>query len=95
MAAVCTLLLLLDLALIVVALFDCWSADEARIRLAPRAAWVFGILLISPIGGIAWFVKGRPVREVRLRPRPVAPDDDPEFLRRLAAGIRQANEEPG
>ena len=90
MAAVCTLLLLLDLALIVVALFDCWSADEARIRLAPRAAWVFGILLISPIGGIAWFVKGRPVQEIRPRPRPVAPDDDPAFLAALAETIRKS-----
>lgn len=93
MAAVCTLLLLLDLALIVVALVDCWSADEARIRVAPRAAWVFAILLISPLGGIAWFVKGRPVPSVRLRPRPVAPDDNPEFLGQLAAAIRKANED--
>ena len=90
MAAVCTLLLLLDLALIIVALLDCWSTDEARIRVAPRAAWVFAILLISPIGGIAWFVRGRPVQEVRLRPRPVAPDDNPAFLAALAETIRKS-----
>ena len=93
MARVYALLLFLDLALVIVALYDCWSADEDRIRVAPRAAWTFGILLISPFDAIAWFVKGRPVREVRLRPATVAPDDNPEFLRSLDAAIRRADEE--
>jgi len=97
---------LLDLALMVVALIDCLSAEEFAIRALPRGVWVLLILLFSPIGGIAWFVAGRPARPVRLssgevwrpgsgfpeseRPRrPVAPDDDPEFLRGLAASRRQ------
>jgi hypothetical protein len=29
-------------------------------------AWVFIILLFSPVGAIAWFVAGRPVSPVRL-----------------------------
>ena len=96
-----SLFVLLDLALLVVALIDCLSAEEHSIRALPRVAWVFLILLFSPIGAIAWFVAGRPPRAVRLsngqtwrpgsgfpereRPRtgPVAPDDDPEFLRGL------------
>jgi hypothetical protein len=97
---------LLDLALMVVALIDCLSAEEYAIRALPRVAWVFLILLFSPIGGIAWFIAGRPARPVRLssgevwrpgsgfpesqRPRrSVAPDDDPEFLRGLAASRKQ------
>lgn len=96
-----SLFVLIDLALLVVALISCLSAEEGEIRALPRIAWVFLILLFSPIGAIAWFVAGRPARPVRLsngttwrpgsgfperaRPRaaPVAPDDDPEFLKGL------------
>ncbi|MET0422378.1 MAG: PLD nuclease N-terminal domain-containing protein, partial [Actinoplanes sp.] len=87
-----SLFVLLDLALLVAALIDCLSADEYAIRGLPRVAWVFLILLFSPIGAIVWFVAGRPPRAIRMsngemwRPtspaRPKGPDDDPEFLRR-------------
>ncbi|BFU43566.1 PLD nuclease N-terminal domain-containing protein [Krasilnikovia sp. MM14-A1004] len=105
-----SLFALLDLALLVVALIDCLSAEEYTIRALPRAVWVLLILLFSPIGAIAWFVAGRPARPVRLsngqvwrpgsgfpenerpRPRPVAPDDDPEFLRGLAPSRKQDEE---
>ncbi|GID95295.1 PLD nuclease N-terminal domain-containing protein [Amorphoplanes digitatis] len=102
-----SLFVLIDLALLVIALIDCLSAEEFQIRALPRIAWVFIILLFSPIGPIAWFVAGRPARAVQLsngttwrpgsgfpedqRPRkgPVAPDDDPEFLKRLAGSLRE------
>ncbi|GAA2858445.1 hypothetical protein Acy02nite_22290 [Actinoplanes cyaneus] len=99
-----SLFVLVDLALLVIALIDCLSAEEYAIRALPRGLWVFLILLFSPIGAIAWFVAGRPARPVPLsngtvwrpgagfpenqhpnaRRGPVAPDDDPEFLRGLA-----------
>ena len=102
-----SLFFLLDLALLVIALIDCLSVEEFAIRALPRAAWVFIILLFSPIGAIVWFVAGRPARPVQLsngtawrpgsgfpeneRPRqratPVAPDDDPQFLRDLAGSL--------
>jgi membrane-associated phospholipid phosphatase len=100
-----SLFVLIDLALLVIALIDCLSAEEHAIRALPRVAWVFLILLFSPIGAIAWFVAGRPAPPVRLsngtvwrpgsgfpeneRPRPrAAPDDDPEFLKSLAASLK-------
>jgi hypothetical protein len=102
-----SLFLIIDLALLVIALIDCLSAEEFAIRALPRAPWVFIILLFSPIGAIAWFVAGRPARPVRLsngetwrpgsgfpeneRPRSApssAPDDDPEFLKNLAASLK-------
>ncbi|MET0418515.1 MAG: PLD nuclease N-terminal domain-containing protein [Actinoplanes sp.] len=61
-----SLFVLLDLALLVIALIDCLSADEGGIRALPRIAWVFIILLFSPVGPIAWFIAGRPPRAVRL-----------------------------
>jgi hypothetical protein len=94
---------LLDVALIVIALIDSLSVEEHEIRALPRVAWVFLILLFSPVGPIAWFVAGRPARSGARaatggpvsspRPgRPVAPDDDPEFMRRMATS-RQEDEE--
>lgn len=61
-----SLFVLLDLALLVVALIDCLSADEGDIRALPRIAWVFIILLFSPVGPIVWFVAGRPPRAIRM-----------------------------
>ncbi|MEU7904345.1 PLD nuclease N-terminal domain-containing protein [Actinoplanes sp. NPDC049118] len=101
-----SLFVLIDLALLLIALIDCLSAEDSQIRALPRIAWVFIILLFSPIGPIVWFIAGRPARAVRLsngttwrpgngfpedqRPKgPVAPDDDPEFLRNLAGSLRE------
>ncbi len=89
------LLFLVDLALTVVALIDCLSTDEYAMRNLPKVAWVFIILLFSPVGPIAWFVAGRPERSRTTvavwrpgdgfpeseRPRRQAPDDDRDFLR--------------
>jgi hypothetical protein len=95
---------LADLAVLVIALIDCLSSEEYEIRALPKVVWVFIILLFSPLGGIVWFVAGRPVRDQvgggrgpwrpgdgfseRSRPRSVAPDDDPEFLKNLARSNR-------
>jgi hypothetical protein len=102
------LLFLVDLVMLVVALIDCLSTDEYLVRNLPKVAWVFIILLFSPVGWIAWFVAGRPQNAratagAQWRPgggfpedtrprRDVAPDDDPEFLREVARN-RRADEE--
>lgn len=99
------LLFLIDLVMLVVALIDCLSSDEDRVRNLPKVAWVFIILLFSPVGWIAWYAAGRP-QAVRAggtwrpgsgfpeseRPRSVAPDDDPAFLRELARSRRDDEE---
>jgi len=101
------LFVLLDIALIVVALIDCLSSDESDIRALPKVIWVFLILLFAPIGPIVWFVAGRPQRTAQARNtwapgsgfpeatrprRPVAPDDDPEFLRDIAKSRKNDDE---
>jgi len=102
MARAYTLLLLVDLALLMVALFDCLSADERTVRALPRSTWVFVILLASPIGAIAWFVKGQPEPAIRLAngrllrpagPACIGPDDDPAFLQSLTAELHRRADE--
>src|SRR4051812_45881954 len=59
------LFFLVDLVMLVVALIDCLSTDEYLVRNLPKVAWVFIILLFSPVGWIAWFVAGRPQQAAR------------------------------
>ena len=91
------LLFVLELLLLMVTLIDCLSSEQDEIRNLPKIVWVILILLLSPIGAIAWYVAGRPQRghtgaagawqpgsgfpEQERPRRPVAPDDDPDFLR--------------
>lgn len=102
------ILFLVDIALVVIALISCLSAEDSDIRALPRYAWVLIILLFPPVGPIAWFVAGkerysRPrqrawapgsgfpesERPDRRPGRTVAPDDNPDFLRGIAAGNAQ------
>jgi hypothetical protein len=101
------LLFLAQLVLAVCALISCLSAEEGEIRALPRIAWVLIILFFPLVGSIAWFVAGREpgARRTRTawpmgngfseeqRPRPVAPDDDPEFLSSLAERKRADDRE--
>jgi hypothetical protein len=97
-----------DLTLVVIALIDSLSTDRAEVRHLPKFVWVFLILVFSPIGPILWFVSGRPqkvaARNLASRTqrgylpgararRPVAPDDDPDFLRNINTARRREDDE--
>ncbi len=74
------------IVLLVAALVDVIRIDPSRVRALPKPLWVVLIVFIVIIGPILWFTLGRERldrRNVR-RSGPVAPDDDPEFLRRIA-----------
>ncbi|MEH1016558.1 PLD nuclease N-terminal domain-containing protein [Micromonospora sp. CPCC 206060] len=94
MARLSILLFVVQVILAALALISCLSAEKDEIRALPRLAWVALILLFPLLGSIAWYFAGRPVPAgpgrpglpggaTRQPPRPVAPDDDPEFLRSL------------
>ncbi len=78
------------LAFTVYSLTDCVQSTEARVRNLPKLGWAAIILFLPVVGGVAWFVAGRPEAVIppydRRRPRPQiprGPDDDPDFLRGL------------
>ncbi|WP_117209303.1 PLD nuclease N-terminal domain-containing protein [Allorhizocola rhizosphaerae] len=108
------ILFLLQIALCVAALISCLSTEEGDIKGLPRFAWVIIILLFPLVGSLAWFIAGKErystPRRQAWRPgggfpesdrprRTVAPDDDPEFLKRIDTGraeqeaARRAEEE--
>ncbi|MER7456283.1 PLD nuclease N-terminal domain-containing protein [Micromonospora sp. NPDC126480] len=106
MARLYILIFLAQVVLAVCALISCLSAEEGDIRALPRIAWVLIILFFPLVGSIAWFVAGRESGAGRPRTprpagggfaqrrrRPVAPDDDPEFLRSIEERSRQQDQE--
>lgn len=98
MVRVFLLLFMVQVVIAALALISCLSAEKHEIRALPRFVWVLVILLVPLLGAIGWFVAGRPARTGGAsrpstpRRRPVAPDDNPEFLKSLADPTRQRNE---
>lgn len=78
---------ILTVVLLVAALVDVIRIDPSRVRGLPKPVWALIVVLVAIIGPIVWFVAGREPLTPRgsrgTRP-PVAPDDDPEFLRKIA-----------
>jgi hypothetical protein len=83
--------------LLAYALVDAITTDTHLVRHLPKLLWVVVVVLVPIIGPLCWIFLGRP-RGGSLLPgttgeseyvprrdtrRPLAPDDDPEFLRRL------------
>ena len=58
----------------------------SEIRNLPKWAWILLIILVAPLGAIAYWIAGRP-RNGGIGRGPtrriLPPDDDPDFLRRL------------
>ncbi len=63
---------------------DCAVQPSTRHRGVSKGAWLAIVILIPVLGGVLWFAIGR-VRYGRGGvARVLAPDDDPDFLRRVA-----------
>jgi membrane protein implicated in regulation of membrane protease activity len=80
MARVLLALVIVVVAFTVYALVDCLMVPKSRVKVLPKVAWVFIIILFTPIGGILWLVFGRARRVTTPPKRALGPDDDPDFL---------------
>ncbi|GAA4522985.1 PLD nuclease N-terminal domain-containing protein [Brachybacterium paraconglomeratum] len=89
----------LSIALTVFALADCVQTGDDKIRGLPKWAWIVLIVLIPWVGPITWLFVGRERTfggggETQPRRKgPTAPDEDPDFLRRLDEDIRRERRE--
>jgi hypothetical protein len=91
-------LYVLPLALMIYALVDCAQDDDVERTSVPKFLWIVLIIVLQPyIGPVAWLVTakiGRPKAKAQgRRPGPTAPDDDPEFLRKLDEEARRKRRE--
>ena len=93
------LLVLVLVGVTVYALVDCVRTEEAQVRVFPKTLWLLVIVLVVLFGPLAWLLGGRDRGTGRAAPleppRPVAPDDDPNFLRDLDIELWQREERDG
>ena len=89
------LAIVIGFGLTLYALIDCIRTEEEQIKGLPKIVWILLIVFISFLGPIAWIVAGRDrqwpsFEEPR---RPVAPDDDPDFLRNLDIDLNRRDKD--
>jgi hypothetical protein len=78
------------LVVMLYAFIDCVQTPRAYARSLPKWLWLLLVVLVPVVGAVAWLFAGRPQRGslvgagARRGGAPVAPDDDPAFLRKLA-----------
>ena len=88
---------LVGLGLFAYVVVDLVSTPAAAVRTLPKWLWAF-VVLPPVVGPVAWLLFGR-ARRARLvdelpPARPVAPDDDEEFLRDLRRRSRDPRDDP-
>ncbi|MEI7419762.1 MAG: PLD nuclease N-terminal domain-containing protein [Actinomycetes bacterium] len=67
------------------------SANPRQVRVLPKFAWVLLCLFVPLVGGLLYITIGRPIdgdSGQGAKRRPVAPDDDPDFLRDLGTRFK-------
>lgn len=73
--------------------FDAAARPREEIAALPKWAWILVILLLPLVGAGLWYLIGRKRADggfgMRRTHGPSAPDDDPEFLRRIADDVAQ------
>ena len=82
---------LISLVLSVYALFSCIQTPDEDVPHLPKLVWIVLIVFVPFVGPIVWLLMSRTqsgradsaVRPAKPSTRPVAPDDDPDFLKSL------------
>lgn len=82
MARVYLILVLLAIAFWVYSIVDCALLPPTRHRGVRKGVWLLIVIAFPVLGGLLWFLVGRLNQRHAAAFR--APDDDPEFLGRLA-----------
>jgi hypothetical protein len=71
-------------AFTIYALVDVLMTERSRVRGVAKPAWALITVILPVIGGVLWLTAGKAKRGARRVSPPVAPDDDPSFLRTLS-----------
>jgi len=83
--------LLVYLGLVIYTLSDAMQRPEKEPYGIPKWGWVFIIVLLPFLGALGWIVlsRTRPDQPPTRRTKPIAPDDDPEYLAWLREQARR------
>jgi len=66
------------------------SAKSSEVRVLAKGLWIAIIILVPIIGALLYLTIGRPLGKPTTTQ--VAPDDDPDFLRRLAEQLKDEDD---
>ncbi|OYN94045.1 PLD nuclease N-terminal domain-containing protein [Enemella evansiae] len=79
--------LIIIVMLMIYCVVDVAQSRSDEVRIAPRWLWAAAVILLPLFGAVTWLFWGRPnaasIAEAEADRHPAAPDDDPDFLRRL------------
>lgn len=81
--------ILVILVVWVYTIIDVILANPRRVRGLPKALWIVIAVLLPVIATILWFTIGKDRGKAAKATRQMAPDDDPEFLRKLGSDKEQ------
>ncbi|HEV7742580.1 MAG TPA: PLDc N-terminal domain-containing protein [Pseudolysinimonas sp.] len=77
-------------AITIYSIVDIALIERDRVKGLPKILWILIVVVIPIVGAVLWFLLGRERLSERgggrggVRRGPRAPDDDPEFLRKLS-----------
>lgn len=76
---------ILAVAFYIYCIIDVLRTPSGTMRLLPKPVWLIVVILLPLLGGVLWLLFGRVwnLPSARRRRGPVAPDDDPTFLKKL------------
>lgn len=81
------LAVLFGVALYIYFIIDVLRTPKDDTRSLPKAVWLLVVVLLPIVGGLLWFALGRvwpaPGSRFGRRRQPLAPDDDPTFLKQI------------
>lgn len=83
------------LAIFVYGLVDVIRTDRHLARGISKTSWIIVMVVLPVVGAALWFIIGRPrgaAPAPQARSHPLAPDDDPDFLRNLENRRRNQTE---
>ena len=86
MARLLVLLPFIVVGLWVWSIVDIVLIDARRVRGLPKPGWIVIVIVLPVVGAVLWFILGRERLSAAGRyakTGPIAPDDDPAFLRQL------------
>ena len=68
------------------------SANSREVRVLSKPIWIVLCLFVPVFGALLYLAIGRPINKRKLSTT-IAPDDDPDFLRRLAEKLKNDDED--
>ena len=84
-------LTLLAVAFYIYCIIDVLRTPAGETRSLPKAVWLVVVILVPILGGALWLLLGRvwrsPGSRFGRRRGPLAPDDDPRFLKQLGDDV--------